>query len=143
MEVEEEVIIEPTPTNLAVPVITEEQLTKVPSVNEIIPPIVPSIQDVSTDKVVTQIKFNEFTDVLKSDGQTDKELIDKPISKEPTVSYSSISNESDTIKILDNDLLSLNDLGITDLTPSPPAQQDSTDLSGMSDISNLLNIQTL
>jgi len=150
MEVEEEVVIEPTPANLAVPVAIEEPLTNVPS-NDVIPLIVPSIQDVSTDKVVTQIKFNDFTDVLNPDGQKDKELMTKPdysdvsarLEAEPIkIAESPIKIADSPIKIVESNTISINDLGITDLSPAQEATQ-TTPNSDSNDLSSLLNIQTL
>lgn len=141
-ELEEEIIIEPlaaiaapTPTPVETPSIPVEET---PKILDLPPVIVPSIQDLNTDAVVTQIKFNEFNDVLKPDGNIEKELAPPlPSTTTPSTSTDSSQNINDIFShTSSSDInLSLNDLGITDL--SPPVDLPSTDLSSVLDIKEI------
>lgn len=132
-EMEEEIVVEPivaspvpsthstlASTSTSAPTEYVEQKEKEKEAELLIPAIIPSIQDLNTDKVVTQIKFNDFAEVLKSDGNIDKEPI-LSSSSSSSSSYSPSSSFSDDLS-----LMSLNDLGITDLSPSTSSSSSSS-----------------
>ena len=96
-EMEEEIVVEPNikeeepscipPVTDVVPALVVPALVK----EELLPPVIPSIQDLNNEKVVTQIKFNDYVDVLGE--RTNEPIVEK------------------------QDALPLTDLGITDLEP--------------------------
>lgn len=136
MEVEEEVIIEPTP---ALPALLEDVPTAAtsssvpapsddvspPAVELDLPPqVIPSIQDLNNDKVVTQIKFNDFVDVVKPEEWSTE---NKSIIVTPTEEV--------------GEPMSLQDLGITDLSASAPTSTSTT--TSDSDFVSLLDIREI
>jgi len=147
VEVEEEVIVESSPKDTTLEKGAEggkkseedamaEALKKT---EPIVPEVVPSISNVDNTVPTTRLTFNDYDSLIGEDKKEEKQYVAKDIESLERASAErarkqQIEEEESRLKLSDS-VLSLDDLGITDLTPvATPSQEDLT---------SLLDIQTL
>ena len=143
VEIDEEVTIEP----LAEPVVegeeeaiesTEEESTKIPSIDEDAPLIQPKISNIN-DEPVTTVSFHEFDAILGENNPTEIPKLERLAEKSMENAMQRKLEEDSTLEEniqIHTDNLSMSDLGIMDLNMDHTKPSDDVDISllGIEDI---------
>ena len=143
VEIDEEVTIEP----LAEPVVegeeeaiesTEEESTKIPSIDEDAPLIQPKISNIN-DEPVTTVSFHELDAILGENNPTEIPKLERLAEKSMENAMQRKLEEDSTLEEniqIHTDNLSMSDLGIMDLNMDHTKPSDDVDISllGIEDI---------
>jgi len=125
IEEEEEVTIEKFEEAVPEPVPVPDAVAPTPSTDEEIPAVVPSIQNIDTENVVTRLTFNDMDSVLDGSDKVNAIEAPKTIERLEEISTSRAlqrkleeqqEEDEDRIKIHTGDIIDLNSLGLVDLT---------------------------
>ena len=130
VEQEEEVIIEKLEDPIVEPVSTESGATEHTAVDtdssasESVPPIVPSIQNIDNEPVITRLTFNDYDAVLNEDNKVDNVNAPKTIERLEKISTSraiqrkldeeSSDEDDDRIKIHTSEAIDLSGFEVLD-----------------------------